>query len=160
MFLNNVVLLLYLLLSDEKIVENHAALADRSDYTASSTPLASGAGKRHCPDFRRSWQQARHSCVGQQHTAITITEVELELVAERKVRHKQLTDDGNVEITGRDLRARNIQERYPRPVGYHRAASARGAQQAVREAEHRFGVGSWSQSGQGLGKRLEQIITW
>jgi len=27
----------------------------------------------------------------------------LELVAERKVRRRQLTDDGNVEITGRDL---------------------------------------------------------
>jgi hypothetical protein len=27
-----------------------------------------------------------------------------ELIAERKVRRKQLTDDGNVEITGRDLR--------------------------------------------------------
>jgi Protein of unknown function (DUF1488) len=27
-----------------------------------------------------------------------------ELVAERKVRRRQLTDDGNVEITGRDLR--------------------------------------------------------
>ena len=35
----------------------------------------------------------------------------LELIAERKVRRKQLTDDGNVEITGRDLR-----ERDPRPV--------------------------------------------
>jgi|SRR5271168_1794738 len=30
----------------------------------------------------------------------------LELIAERKVRCKQLTDDGNVEITGRDLRER------------------------------------------------------
>ena len=28
-----------------------------------------------------------------------------ELVAERKLRNRQLTDDGNVEITGRDLRA-------------------------------------------------------
>jgi hypothetical protein len=28
----------------------------------------------------------------------------LELVAERKVRSRQLADDGNVEITGRDLR--------------------------------------------------------
>ena len=27
----------------------------------------------------------------------------LELIAERKVRRRQLTDDGNVEITGRDL---------------------------------------------------------
>ncbi len=28
-----------------------------------------------------------------------------ELVAERKLRNRQLTDDGNVEITGRDVRA-------------------------------------------------------
>lgn len=29
----------------------------------------------------------------------------LELVVERKLRNRQLTEDGNVEITGRDLRA-------------------------------------------------------
>jgi hypothetical protein len=29
----------------------------------------------------------------------------LELVVERKLRNRQLTDDGNVEVTGRDLRA-------------------------------------------------------
>ena len=34
-----------------------------------------------------------------------------ELIVERKLRRRQLTDDGNVEITGRDLR-----ERTP-PVG-------------------------------------------
>jgi hypothetical protein len=31
----------------------------------------------------------------------------LELIAERKVRRRQLTDDANIEITGRDLRERN-----------------------------------------------------
>ncbi len=31
----------------------------------------------------------------------------LELIAERKIRRRQLTDDGNVEITGRDLRERD-----------------------------------------------------
>ena len=31
----------------------------------------------------------------------------LELIAERKVRGRQLTDDGNLEITGRDLRERD-----------------------------------------------------
>jgi hypothetical protein len=46
----------------------------------------------------------------------------LELIAERKVRRRQLTDDGNVEITGRDLRERESRARYPRPIGYHRAA--------------------------------------
>jgi hypothetical protein len=41
----------------------------------------------------------------------------LELIAERKVRRRQLTDDGNVEITGRDLRERergaHIESGYP-----------------------------------------------
>jgi hypothetical protein len=30
----------------------------------------------------------------------------VERIAERKIRRRQLTDDGNVEITGRDLRQR------------------------------------------------------
>jgi hypothetical protein len=38
-----------------------------------------------------------------------------ELIAERKVRRRQLTDDGNVEITGRDLREREVRARHPRP---------------------------------------------
>ena len=45
----------------------------------------------------------------------------LELIAERKVRRRQLTDDGNVEITGRDLGEREVRAR--RPIGYRRAAS-------------------------------------
>jgi len=32
----------------------------------------------------------------------------LERIAERKVRRRQLTDDGNVEISGRDLRGRGF----------------------------------------------------
>jgi hypothetical protein len=47
----------------------------------------------------------------------------LELIAERKVRRRQLTEDGNVEITGRDLREREIQARHPRHIDYRRAAS-------------------------------------
>jgi hypothetical protein len=47
----------------------------------------------------------------------------LELIAERKVRRRQLTGDANVEITGRDLREREVQARHPRPIGYRRAAS-------------------------------------
>jgi Protein of unknown function (DUF1488) len=47
----------------------------------------------------------------------------LELIAERKVRRRQLTDDGNVEITGSDLRERSVEARHPRPIGYRRAAS-------------------------------------
>lgn len=34
----------------------------------------------------------------------------LELIAERKVRRRQLTDDGNIEITGRNLREREPPE--------------------------------------------------
>jgi hypothetical protein len=45
----------------------------------------------------------------------------LELIAERKVRRRQLTDDGNVEIAGRDLGEREAPA--ARPIGYRRAAS-------------------------------------
>ena len=47
----------------------------------------------------------------------------LELIAERKVRRRQLTDDGNIEITGRDLRDREIQSDSPHLFRYRRAAS-------------------------------------
>ena len=46
-----------------------------------------------------------------------------ELIAERKVRRRQLTDDGNVEITGRDLREREVRASHPRPIDDRRAAS-------------------------------------
>jgi hypothetical protein len=44
----------------------------------------------------------------------------LELIAERKVRRRQLTDDGNVEISGRDLREREVRAHYRRPIGDRR----------------------------------------
>jgi hypothetical protein len=47
----------------------------------------------------------------------------LELVVERKIRRRQLTDDGNVETTGRDLREREFRACHPRPIGSLRAAS-------------------------------------
>src|SRR5436309_1885503 len=47
----------------------------------------------------------------------------LELIAERKVRRRLLTDDGNVEITGRDLREREDRARYPSRIDYRRPAS-------------------------------------
>ena len=47
----------------------------------------------------------------------------LELIAERKVRRRQLTDDANVEITGRDLREWEVRSHYRRPIGYRRSAS-------------------------------------
>jgi hypothetical protein len=46
----------------------------------------------------------------------------LELIAERKLRRRQLTNDGNVEITGRDLREREVRSHYRRPVSYRGAA--------------------------------------
>ena len=38
--------------------------------------------------------------------AYYVDRTRLELIAERKVRRRQLTDDGNIEITGRDLSQR------------------------------------------------------
>ena len=49
----------------------------------------------------------------------------LELIAERKVRRGQLTDDGNVEITGCDLRDKQ-------------GRVMRAAQQATREMQPPF----------------------
>jgi hypothetical protein len=40
----------------------------------------------------------------------------LELIAERKLRRRQLTDDGNVEITGHDLREREVRAHYVRSM--------------------------------------------
>jgi hypothetical protein len=45
----------------------------------------------------------------------------LELISERKVRRRQLTDDGNVEITGRDLREREAAPTTSR-IGFWRVA--------------------------------------
>jgi hypothetical protein len=43
-----------------------------------------------------------------------------ELIAERKVRRRQLSDDGNLEITGHDLRQR---ESRPSPDSHAQTAS-------------------------------------
>src|SRR5580693_10488342 len=45
----------------------------------------------------------------------------LEPIVERKIRRRQLTDDGNVEITGRDLREREA-ARTPSRIGFWRVA--------------------------------------
>jgi hypothetical protein len=45
----------------------------------------------------------------------------LELIAERKLRRKQLTDDANIEITGRDLRERETPPA-ARRIGFPRVA--------------------------------------
>ena len=39
--------------------------------------------------------------------AFHLQRTRFELIVERKLRRRQLTDDGNVEITGRDLRERS-----------------------------------------------------
>ena len=48
----------------------------------------------------------------------------LELVAERKLRRRQLTEDGNVEITGHDLREPKAR-RLPKSLPITRPAAAR-----------------------------------
>ena len=55
----------------------------------------------------------------------------LELIAERKVRRRQLTDDGNVEITGRDLREREIRAQTSTPHRLSPGRFMRAAQQAL-----------------------------
>ena len=52
----------------------------------------------------------------------------LEFIAERKVRRRQLTDDGNIEITGRDMR-----ERAAPPTARRDWSSAGGYISAARE---------------------------
>jgi hypothetical protein len=56
---------------------------------------------------------------------------------ERKVR-RRLTDDGNVEITGRDLRS--VRPTLSMPDRLLLGCSMKAAQQAVRDAERRFPV--------------------
>lgn len=46
-----------------------------------------------------------------------------ERVAERKLRRRQLTDDANIEVTGRDLREREVRAHHRPPIGYRRATS-------------------------------------
>ena len=43
--------------------------------------------------------------------AFHLQRTRFELIVERKVRRRQLTDDGNVEITGRDLRQKSATTR-------------------------------------------------
>jgi hypothetical protein len=42
--------------------------------------------------------------------AFHVNRTRFELIAEKKIRRRQLTDDGNLEITGRDLRERSTRE--------------------------------------------------
>jgi hypothetical protein len=51
----------------------------------------------------------------------------LELIAERKLRRRQLTDDGNIEINGRDLREWESRANLRHPIGFDRADFMRAA---------------------------------
>jgi hypothetical protein len=57
------------------------------------------------------------------------------LIAERKVRQRQLTDDGKIEITGRDLREREVRARRLSPGGFNESGG-----QPARDAERRFPI--------------------
>jgi hypothetical protein len=48
--------------------------------------------------------------------AFYLRRTRFESIAERKLRRRQLTEDGNVEITGRDLRERSIAAARSAPV--------------------------------------------
>jgi hypothetical protein len=58
-------------------------------------------------------------------------------IAERKLRRRQLTEDGNVEITGRDLRERDLQRRLEVRDPDHEDAPGIGSRMAryVRSAQ-------------------------
>ena len=80
----------------------------------------------------------------------------LELIAERKIRRRQLIDDGNVEITG----ARSAGTGGPGALRTpHRLSSSRSmrvARQTVRDAERRFPVRiRIAVPPEGLGGRLD-----
>jgi hypothetical protein len=82
----------------------------------------------------------------------------LELIAERKLRRRQLTGDGNVEITGHDLREREAPPA-SRRIGYRRVASMRAERRVVRDAKRRFPVHTRIVVPlEGLGSRLNQIF--
>jgi hypothetical protein len=49
--------------------------------------------------------------------AFHLQRTRFELIVERKLRRRQLTDDGNVEITGRDLRERTATDGQGRLLG-------------------------------------------
>jgi hypothetical protein len=51
--------------------------------------------------------------------AFHLQRTRFEMIAERKLRRRQLADDGNVEITGRDLREREARSA---PLFEHRLA--------------------------------------
>jgi hypothetical protein len=95
--------------------------------------------------------RSRPSCVEAYHLPRT----RFERIAERKLRNRQLTDDGNIEITGHDLAGatRHSPRRTPiRPRQIRMAASSR---LMIMEAERRFPVrAKLALRPGGLGKHL------
>ena len=67
--------------------------------------------------------------------AFHLQRARFEMIAERKLRRRQLTDDGNVEITGRDLR-----EKTP-PVGQGRVVNLSRGGMLPRSVARWFGAG-------------------
>ena len=87
-----------------------------------------GRSKRMTASLPRS-HEASSGGVPSRSAAVPSTEAyhlhrtRFELIAERKVRRRQLIDDGNIEISGRDLRERESRARYAPLIGYRRVSS-------------------------------------
>ncbi len=86
-----------------------------ADYTAVEFGIGVGEYEGVVRVHRRVFQSLLDDAPTPQRCleAYHLHRTRLELVAERKVRRRQLTEDGNIEITGRDLRERDV----PAPTG-------------------------------------------
>ena len=82
----------------------------------------------------------------------------LELIGGRKVRRRQLTEDGNIEITGRDLREREVRGALPTSDRLSPGRFMRAAQQAAHDAERGSPIRIRAVPPESLGTRLDQII--
>ena len=88
--------------------------------------------------------------------AFHLQRTRFQLIAERKLRNRQLTADGNLEINGRDMRALSLGT-----SAAHVPALADGmpgrSSVMITEAERRFPVRIRIAADQGLGARFNQI---
>ena len=94
--------------------------------------------------------------------AFHLQRTRFEMVAERKLRRRQLTDEGNVEITGRDLRekgrrrARQFVRIWKSVIGVSRILLA-----IIAEAEQRFPVRIVIRVPEGgIGTRYKPMTDW
>ena len=93
----------------ETLLQVHGAgIIDFRSDLAGSQMLLQGVARISRRVFQRLLDQSPtpERCL----EAYYLQRTRLELIAERKVRRRQLTDDANVEITGRDLREREAQK--------------------------------------------------